>query len=103
MQAAPERDQQLPGECHNPNLPEARTPSPKPRLIPLRPCALGLKPHPAPRNLHSHRPHVAIASLRDPEFPGSLATLVRRRREAGERPDLLGRLSVAPGKAFHDK
>ena len=102
-QAAPQGDQDLPRQRHHPNFPEARTTLAKPSLLPLGPRALRLKAAPAPRNLDGHGPHITIPSLRNPQFPGSLATLGGRRRQARSRPYLLGRLPVPPRKAFQPK
>jgi hypothetical protein len=79
------------------------TPPPTPRLIPQRPRTLGLTPHPAPRHLHGHGSPIAMTRLRDPACSGGLATLVRCRREAGPRPDWLGRPPVAPSQAVPAK
>jgi hypothetical protein len=73
---APECDESLPGQRHNPDCPQARTPLAQPGLLPLRQRALRLQADPAPRHLSGHRPHRALAGLGDPEFPAALATLV---------------------------
>ena len=41
-----------------------------------------LKAQPTPRQLRGHPAHMPVAGLGDPLFPGTLAALIRRRREA---------------------
>src|SRR5215831_760494 len=76
---APERDQQLTGEGHNPQLAQSGTAMPKPPLIPLGQGTGRLKATPRPSDLDRHGPYVPIARFGDALFATGLATLIRRR------------------------
>src|SRR6266403_4267853 len=89
LEEAPQRDQQLPGECHDPHLAGSGTAAAEARLIPLAQAAARLIPQPAPRQLDGDRPDVPTPRLAEPLFPALVATLVRRRCEPRRRPDLL--------------
>jgi hypothetical protein len=96
LQAAPEGDQELPRERHNPDLPAARPALAQPGLLPLRERALGLTAHPAPGTREGQGPPIALPGLRHPEFPGSLSTLLGWRRQARSRSPRLWRRHSAP-------
>src|SRR6516165_2454186 len=99
---APERDQELTGEGHNPELAQPGTARPKPALIPLREGTVRLEATPGPGDLNRHRPDMPIARFGDPQFTARLPTLRGCRGQASQRAHLLGRLEVPPGKKFHD-
>src|SRR5882724_682054 len=96
LEEAPQRDQQLPGEGHDPHLAGSGPAAAEPRLIPLAQAAARLIPQPAPGRLDGDRPDVPTPRLADPLFPALGATLVRRWRESGRRPDLLAVLEPSP-------
>src|SRR6266550_853257 len=96
LEEAPQLDQQLPGEGHDPHLAGSGPAAAEPRLIPAAQAAPRLIPQPAPGHLDGDRPDVPTPRLADPLFPMSVATLVRRRREPRRRPDLLAGAEPSP-------
>ena len=89
LEEAPELDQQLPREGHDPNLAGSRTAAAESRLIPLAQPAPWLMPQPGPCHLDGDRADVPTSRFADPLFPPPVAALVRRGGEPGRRADLL--------------
>src|SRR5207245_11202467 len=81
LEEAPQRDQQLPGEGHDPHLPGAGPAAAEARLIPSAQAAARLIPQPAPGQLDGDRTDVPTPRLADPWLPALVATLALRRRE----------------------
>src|SRR5947199_6786585 len=96
LEEAPQLDQQLPGEGHDPHLTGSCPTAAEARLIPSAQAAARLIPQPAPGRLDGDRPDMPTSRLADPLFPALVATLVRRRREPRRRPDLLAVPEPAP-------
>src|SRR5215831_6809948 len=99
----PQRDQKLPREGYNAELPIARIAMPKPRLVPLGQRTARLEPQPAPRNFHRHGPYRAIACFGDAQFVADLPTLMGCRRQTRQGPNLFPILKAPPSKKLHHK
>lgn len=82
---APKRDEKLPCQGHDPDLPYPLVPGTKASLVPLREFTLGLKAEPTPREFDRAASDVTASVLPDPLFPVPLAAVLRRRREPCER------------------
>ncbi len=81
LDEAPQRDQQLPRQCHDPDLAQPFAAASETRPVPLRELALWLEAKPTPGLLDRHPAHPAAAVLPDAPLPRLLATLVRCRRQ----------------------
>jgi hypothetical protein len=99
----PERHQALAGEGDHPDPADATAPSANTRLIPLGSGTLRLEPSPAPGDRQSPRSPIAVASLREPQVPAGLPTLVRGRRQPRSCADRRRGLQVPPGQALHHR
>src|SRR5262249_15327754 len=96
FEEAPQLDQQLPGEGHDPHLTGAWPAAAEPRLKPAAQVAPRLIAQPGPGHLDGNGPDVAIPRLANPLFPAAVATLVRGGREARRRPELFAVAEPSP-------
>jgi hypothetical protein len=101
FQIVPERDEQLPRERHDPDLPHATVAFPKLPLVPPRQRAPRLKAQPRSRGLNRERADPPVPRFRDPLLVLEIATLVVRVGQAGETTDLATIPELAPGEEFH--
>src|SRR5262245_25581326 len=97
-QVAPQRDQQLAGQRDDAHLPRPPVPRPEAPVVPRAERAARLPAQPQPGQLHDQRPHVPVARLADPLLALALPAVIRRRRQAHQRPQLLAALDPPPGE-----
>ena len=82
LEETPERNESLPGHGDNPNPSQALATASEALTKPATQGAVGLKAQPTPCQLRGHPAHMSVTRLANPLFSGTLATLIRRRREA---------------------
>ena len=76
-------------------------PCPKRAFVPLRQLTLRLEAQPAPGDLDRHRAHVAVARVAHSLLAIRLPALEGRRREPGQRADLLAIAELSPAEELH--
>src|SRR5262249_23057901 len=97
LQVAPQRDQQLPRQGHDADLPRPLVPRAEAPRVPLAQRTPRLPTQPQPGQLHDQAAHVFVAGLADPLVAFTPAAVIRHRRQAHQRPQLLAALDAAPG------
>src|SRR5262249_26037329 len=96
LEEAPQLDQQLPGEGHDAHLPGSSTAAAESRLDTSSSGGSVADTATSTRRSRWRRPDVPTPRLTDPLFPAPVATLIRRRREPGGRPDLFAGPEPSP-------
>lgn len=95
LDEAPQRDQQLARQRHDPDLPHPLAAAAEARPVPLRQRTLGLEAKPGPRLL-DRPPDPAAAILADPLLPLLRSAVVGSGRQSGKRSYLSAVLEASP-------
>jgi hypothetical protein len=98
LDVAPQGDEKLAGEGHNPDLAGPGATAREALVVPMGEGAVGLVAEPAPGDLDGQAADPAVAGSADAELVLRLAALVGRWRQAREGSDLLAVAEVAPGE-----
>jgi hypothetical protein len=101
LQVLPKGDQEFARQGHNADAANATAAVCKTVLIPVAQGAVGLVTEPGPGDLNGHGSNGAVASLADTLFVGTVATLVGRWRQAGERTQFTPVAETTLGEELH--